>query len=82
MSGGGEDGAVVAFQNLEPMVDIRGVLIPYLGGEVQVCAEKRGSKFGSQFLGGIARVTPALAPEIAVETGLMFCPVAVMPISA
>jgi hypothetical protein len=65
--GGGEDGALVGFEDAELVVDIAGVVVAKFGGELHVGAEKRRSEFGDQFFAGVAFVAPFLAFEAAVR---------------
>ena len=50
VGGGGEDGAVVALQDFEPVGDVGGVVLARSEFEFQVGAEKRSAKFGHEFL--------------------------------
>ncbi len=76
---GGEDRAVVAAQQVEPFIDVPGVA--QLAGYAEVGAEECGGEFGHQLLGGVGAGAEA-AGEVAIETGLVPRPMAVMPISA
>ena len=51
-------------------------------GEFEIGAEESASQLGDEFLVGIARIAPALAPEFTVKAGRVLRPVTVMPISA
>jgi hypothetical protein len=58
------------------------VILAGLRRQIEIGAKKGAAKFGDQFLGGVAFIAPALAPEFSVKAGGMTSPVRVMPISA
>jgi len=82
VSGRLKDGALVLLQNLEPVVQVSGMVVAWLRGNAQVAAEERGTDFGDQFLAGVAFVAELPASEIPVEPGRVLRPVRLMPISA
>lgn len=67
MSGGREDGPFVVLEHLEPVPDIGGVIFPRLRRDAQIGGQERAAQLGHQFLGGIALVAPAFAPEFPVQ---------------
>jgi hypothetical protein len=75
VSRGREDGALVVLQDGQPVADIGGVVSPIFELEPKVSAQEGGAQLGHEFFAGIAVVTEALAPEIAVEAGRMAGPV-------
>ena len=75
VGGGLEDGPFVLLQNLEPMVEVGGVVVAGLRGDAEVAAEKRGPDLGDQFFAGIALVAELPASEIPVEAGRVLRPV-------
>jgi hypothetical protein len=75
MRRGGEDGALVVFQHLEPGGDIRRVIFTHFRREFEVGAEESASQLRYEFLAGIALVAPGFATEVAVEPGRVLRPV-------
>ena len=61
VGGGGEDGAFVLLQDLQPVRQIGGVVFADLRGDAQVSAQESGSQLGDQFLEGVGIVPEALA---------------------
>lgn len=82
MGGGGENGALVVAQHVEPRRNIGGVVGARLGGDPEVGAEEGRTDLGDQFLGGGAGIAPALSPEIPRQARGMPSSMAIMPISA
>ena len=79
---GGKDRAFVVLQHFKPRCEISGVILARFRRDPEISAEKRCAKLGDEFLGGVTGIAPTLAPEFAIETRLMACPVRLMPISA
>lgn len=75
MGGGAEDCALDFLQDLQPALDIGGVILPRLGGQGQIGTQKRRAQLGDQFLAGVAFIAPALAAKVAVKPALVFRPV-------
>ena len=69
MGGGLKDGALVLLQNLEPVVQVGGVVVAGFGGDAEVAAEERGPDLGDQFFAGVTLVAELLASEIPVRGG-------------
>ena len=46
VGGGGEDGALIFFENGEPVVEVGGMVFPRLRRDAEDGAEKSGSQFG------------------------------------
>lgn len=67
MRRGGEDGALVVFQHLEPGGDIRRVIFTHFRREFEVGAEESASQLRYEFLAGIALVAPCFAAKVAVK---------------
>ena len=72
---GSEDRAVVVLQDVEPETDIGGVIVANLRWKFQVAAQEGRTKLRDQFLGRIAFVASALAPEVALKAGRVLRPV-------
>ena len=82
MGSGGEDEPLVVAQDLQPALDVGGMVVPWGQFQAKVGAEESGPKFGHQLLTGITFVTPMRAAEVPVEPVRMPGPVDVMPTSA
>jgi hypothetical protein len=76
MRRGGENRAVVAFHRLDPMIDIRGVIVAKLGRQFEVGAKKCGAKFGDKLFHRVTFVAKPLAPEFTVQAAFVPSPVA------
>jgi hypothetical protein len=70
-----EDCALVILQDLQPALDIGGMIGTGFGGQGKVSTKKGCAKLCDQFFLGIARVTPLLAAKISVKAALVFGPV-------
>ena len=75
MSGGREDGAFVVLEDLEPVAEISGVILPDVGRDAEIGAEEGGTQFRNQFLAGIAFIAEALAAKVTGEPCVMAGPV-------
>lgn len=75
MGRGRKDGAFVVLEDLEPVAEIRGVVVADVGRDAEVGAEEGRAKFGDQFLARIAFVAEALPAEVAGETFFVMRPV-------
>src|SRR5262245_51169171 len=53
VTGGGEDGALVGFQHLQPVVKIGRVVVTNLRRDAEISAQERAAQFGDQFFGGV-----------------------------
>ena len=82
MRGGCKDGALVVFQNLEPVRNVTGVIGTRFRRETKIGGKKRAAQLGDKFFGGVTFIAPAFATEFAVETGCVASSVRLMPISA
>jgi hypothetical protein len=60
---GRENGPLVVFQDLQPFVDVAGVILSDFRRDAQIGTEKRGAKLGDQFLHRVAFVAPSLASQ-------------------
>jgi len=65
---GGEDGSLVLLQDFEPASQIAGVVLANLRRNLQVGTEKRGTKFGNQFLNGVGVVAESFLAEVPIES--------------
>jgi len=74
-----EDGAVILFEDGQPMAQI--VSMAHLRRDIEMGGQKSASQFGNQFFAGIGGGTEAVC-QIARQPGGMRRPVAIMPISA
>jgi len=72
---GGEDGALVVLDYLQPACDIGGMIVAHFWCDPEIRAEERAGKLGHQFLAGIAFVAPGLAAEAAIVQGSVARPV-------
>ena len=70
-----ENRPLVIPQNLEPALDIGGVIGAGLGCQGQIGAKERCAKLGDQFFAGVAFIAPFLAPEFTVKPVFVLCPV-------
>ena len=59
MCGSGKDRPLVSFQHVQPVPDIRSVILTLLGCDAERSAEERGSKLGDQFFGCISVIAEA-----------------------
>ena len=75
MGGGGEDGAFVVLEDLEPVAEIGGMVFPDVGCDAEVGAEESGTEFRNQLLAGIAFIAEALAAQVTGKTCVMLGPV-------
>lgn len=75
MGGGGEDRPFVVLQDLQPALNIGGMVFARLGGQGEVSTEERRAQLGDQFLAGIAFVAPAVPAKVTGKAGLMLRPV-------
>ncbi len=73
--GGREDRALVLAEDLEPVRQVRGVVLARLGRDAEIRAQERGTELRDKFFAGVARVAEALAADVAVEPGRMLGPV-------
>src|SRR5260370_39770284 len=73
--GGGEDRALVLAEDLEPMRQVRGVVLTRLWRDAEIRAQERGAQLSDELFTGVARVAEALAAEVAIETARMLRPV-------
>lgn len=74
MGRGGEDGAFVVSQRLQPGADIGGMVVPVLQMQAEVAAEEGRTEFGDEFLAGIAFIAEALVAHVPVEAeGMASC---------
>ena len=78
---GGEDRLAVRFHQLEPLRQVLGVVWAHVLRDAKLGAERGGDDLGDQLLGAVSLVPKPLA-QLAVASGCMRTPVAVMPISA
>ena len=60
-AGGGEDGAFVVLEDLQPIRDVGGMIGARFAFQVQFGGKKCTSEFGDEFLGGVALRTEAIA---------------------
>ena len=74
LGGGGEDGAVVFLQQLQPMRQILRMIGPHVLGDGELGAQEGAGNFGDQLFRDILLIAKALA-EIAVEAVLGAAPV-------
>ena len=77
-----EDEPLVVAQDLQPALDVGGMVVPWGQFQAKVSAEEGGPKFGHQLLTGITLVTPTRAAEVPVNPGRMPGPMGIMPTSA
>ena len=82
MRGSRKNGAVVVLEDFEPCCDIGGVVLPRFLVQFEIGAQESRSQLGNEFLAAVTFVAPDLAPEVAVKTLRVFCPVRLMPMSA
>lgn len=75
MGGSGENRPLVALQNGQPIADISSMILADVRRDAEIGAQERRPKLCHQFLGRIAFIAPALAPEVAVKTALVLRPV-------
>ena len=54
MAGRGEDRAVVCGENVQPVGDVRGVVLARLKRQIQIGTEERGAEFGHEFFDRVA----------------------------
>jgi hypothetical protein len=64
---GRENCPLVVFEDLQPIVDIAGVVLANLRGDLQIGTQKRSAKLGDESLHRVAFVCSSLAAEVAVE---------------
>ena len=64
-----KDGAIVGIQDLEPMVEVGGMVVAWLRRDAEVAAQERGPDLGDQFFAGVTFVAELPAAEITVESG-------------
>jgi len=79
--GSGQDRAIILFEELQPVVDIAGVVVEMGDRQPEFGTKHRAREFGHQFLGGIALRTEPV-PEVTRKPAGMAGPVRLMPISA
>jgi hypothetical protein len=60
-------GSLVVLKDLQPIVDVAGVVLADLRRDLQISTEKCGAKLGDEFLEGVAFVFPSLAAEVTVQ---------------
>lgn len=77
---GGEDRALVAFQDLEPAGDVGGVILADVGSELELGADEGGPELGDEFFGCIGGIAAARAAEVAIEPALVPCPIGLLPV--
>ncbi len=76
LGGGGEDGAGVVLQELEPLREVLRMVGADILRDAKLGTEERAADLGDQFFGGIGGIAKALA-EFAVEAVLGAGPVKV-----
>lgn len=64
---GREDRPLVVFEDLQPILDVAGVVLANLRRDPQIGTEKRGAQLCDQLLEGVPFVSEALAAEVAIE---------------
>lgn len=62
-----EDSPLVLLQDLEPVVEIGGVVVARLRRDAKVAAQERGPDLRYQFLAGIPLVAELRSPKIPVK---------------
>jgi len=72
MSGGAENRAFVLFQDLEPALNIGGMLFAGLRRKFKIGTKKGRAKFSNQLFACVAFITPFLAPKFTVKALLCF----------
>lgn len=82
MGGSGKDRALVAFENLQPALDIGGMIGARFRRQAKISTKESRAQLGHQFFAGVAFIAPALAAKLAIQPRLVLRPVPVMPISA
>lgn len=75
LGGGGEDGAVIGFQQLQVLDEVLGVIGAGLTGDAEGGADESGGQFGDEFFGGVGLATEP-AGQVAVEAVFGTTPVA------
>ena len=58
---GGENRPLVVFEDLQPIVDVAGVVLANLRRDLQIGTEKRGAKLGDQLLECVAFIPPIVS---------------------
>ena len=82
VGGSGEDRTLVLTQDLQPVREVRSMILARLGGDAEIRTEERRTQLGHEFLTGVSVIAKAFASKLPVETALMFRPVDLMPMSA
>jgi len=62
MGSGGKDRPLVLSQDLEPTLNIGGMIAAQLGCQLKIGAKKCCAKFCNKLLAGVAFITPTLPP--------------------
>jgi hypothetical protein len=79
-----EDRPLVVCQDLEPGLEIRGVIRPRLelGGKAKISAEEATAELGDQLFARTLASVLAVSGEVASDAIAGCCPMDIMPISA
>ena len=54
VAGGGEDGAVVGLEDVQPVGDVGGVVLTRLKRQIKIGTEERGAELGHEFFDRVA----------------------------
>lgn len=73
--GGREDRALVLAEDLEPVRQVRGVVLARLRCDAEIRAQEGSAKLGDELFTGVARIAEALTAEVAIETARTLRPV-------
>jgi hypothetical protein len=68
VGGCGKDRAVVLLHDVQPVADIRSVVLTDLRRQLQVGTPERGAQLGYKLLAGIAFIAPRLAAEVPLRS--------------
>lgn len=82
VGGGSKDRPFVFLQDLEPALNVSGMIGARLGRQLQIGAKERRAKLGNQLFAGITFIAPFLASKFTVKAALVLRPVGLMPTSA
>jgi hypothetical protein len=74
LGGGAKDSPVVVGQDLQPRLDVAGMIGARFQCQTKVSAEEGAAEFGDKFLCGVSGVAPPSAPKIAVQPFLVTGP--------
>src|ERR1019366_1166775 len=73
--GGAENRAFVLFQDVQPVAQIGGVIVPDFRRNPEVGAQESRAQFGNQFLGGVTVIAKTLGVQAPVKAALVAGPV-------